>query len=121
ETALRRRREAAATVRAHLDALTARAEDAPQAALTTYDDPDWPPPPEDDEPPYDEPAYDEPLYAPPYDEDAPLDGEDPGDWDDWSGDRPAIPHQTPPPDESEPPAVGRPAHRQQRAGPAHGA
>lgn len=109
-TALRRRREAAATVRAHLAALTARTEDAPQAALTTYDDPDWPPPPEDDEPPYDEPAYDEPPYAPPYDEDAPLDGEDPGDWDDWSGDRPAIPHQTPPPDESWPPAVGRPAH-----------
>ncbi|MFQ6142816.1 UvrD-helicase domain-containing protein [Streptomyces seoulensis] len=97
ETALRRRRAAAATVRAHLDALAGRADDTapPARAAGTHDDPDWPPPPEDDEPPYDEPGYDEPGY----DEDAPFADEDPGDWDSWSGDRPAIPHQTLPPDQ----------------------
>lgn len=92
ETALARRRAAAATVLAHLDELAGRTDagpgqarvpapsgaPAPEPAASTYDDPEWPPPPpEDEEPPYDE--YDEPPYdelpdeellydEPPYDE-----------------------------------------------------
>lgn len=83
ETALARRRAAAATVLAHLDALAAAdgpgtdgapggaPEDGPArppAAVhdpDSHDDPDWPPPPEDEEPP----PYDE---EPPYDEDVPA-------------------------------------------------
>ncbi|MFF1489946.1 UvrD-helicase domain-containing protein [Streptomyces sp. NPDC058319] len=85
ETALARRRAAAATVLAHLEGLAGlAAADGPRSdgahggpALTpaavhdpdSHDDPDWPPPPDDDEPPYDEPPYDEPSYdEPSYDE-----------------------------------------------------
>ncbi|GHF65304.1 ATP-dependent DNA helicase [Streptomyces thermodiastaticus] len=83
ETALARRRAAAATVLAHLDELAGRTDDgtdpargpaasgapARQPAASAYDDPDWPPPPEDEEPPEDdEPPYDESPYdEPPYD------------------------------------------------------
>ncbi|WP_328423692.1 ATP-dependent DNA helicase [Streptomyces sp. NBC_00443] len=51
ETALARRRAAAETVLAHLEALTSHEDGHPAAAHDpdTYDDPDWPPPPDDDE------------------------------------------------------------------------
>ncbi|MCH0569605.1 UvrD-helicase domain-containing protein [Streptomyces sp. MUM 136J] len=84
--ALARRRAAAETVLAHLDALA----DGPPHHLPaphvpdTHHDPDWPPPPEDDDLPHDDvdPPYD--GAAPPY---GPRhDGTDPS-WDD-----PAPPH-----------------------------
>jgi DNA helicase-2/ATP-dependent DNA helicase PcrA len=96
--ALARRRAAAATVLAHLDDLAARGDGRPGPAHDThsYDDPDWPPPPEDDGDP---PGTD-----------------DPGDWDTWSSDRPTVPHPTVPhqasaPDRHtpRPPAHPRPA------------
>ncbi|MEU0007671.1 ATP-dependent DNA helicase [Streptomyces sp. NPDC006314] len=80
--ALARRRAAADTVLAHLDALAARDDGHPPAAHdpAALDDPDWPAPPDDDlygeEPyeedfPYDGDAYDEePPYEGAYDEDA---------------------------------------------------
>ncbi|MCC8337742.1 ATP-dependent helicase [Streptomyces sp. R1] len=75
DEALARRRAAAETVLAHLDALATRRE-GPSAAPDTYDDPDWPPPPEDDE-------------APP--EEADPDGAgDPADWDTWTTGRPTA-------------------------------
>ncbi|MFB7595916.1 ATP-dependent helicase [Streptomyces sp. NPDC056160] len=89
ETALARRRAAAAAVQAHLDDLAARA-DAPGLppaahAPDSHDDPDWPPPPEEDAPPFDDAPFDDGI---------PVE-DDPGDWDSWSADRPApaIPHQ----------------------------
>ncbi|MYS49305.1 UvrD-helicase domain-containing protein [Streptomyces sp. SID6013] len=75
DEALARRRAAAETVLAHLDALATRRE-GPSAAPDTCDDPDWPPPPEDDE-------------APP--EEADPDGAgDPADWDTWTTGRPTA-------------------------------
>jgi DNA helicase-2/ATP-dependent DNA helicase PcrA len=124
ESALARRREAAATVLAHLEDLAARAAGHPAAHdPDSHDHPDWPPPPQDDEPPYDE---DEPF---PEDEPSPED-DDPftdaadatADWDEWTSDRPTIPHQgtgadartTPPPAHPhrtpEGPARPHPAH-----------
>uniref|UniRef100_A0AAU1HWT3 DNA 3'-5' helicase n=1 Tax=Streptomyces sp. NBC_00180 TaxID=2903632 RepID=A0AAU1HWT3_9ACTN len=49
--ALARRRAAAETVLAHLETLTSHEDGRPAAAHDpdTYDDPDWPPPPDDDE------------------------------------------------------------------------
>ncbi|MFE9608985.1 UvrD-helicase domain-containing protein [Streptomyces sp. NPDC006012] len=92
-------------------------------AAGTVDDPDWPPPPDDDapfdadsphgphenQPPHD--AYDghpphgpydgesshaargedEPPFAP-YEDEPPF-AEDPAGWDEWSADRPTVPHQ----------------------------
>jgi DNA helicase-2/ATP-dependent DNA helicase PcrA len=81
DEALARRRAAAETVLAHLDAL-ATGQDGPPAAPATYDDPDWPPPPEDDE-------------TPPDEADPGLGG-DPADWDTWTTERPAAPHDTRP-------------------------
>ncbi|MGN3959502.1 UvrD-helicase domain-containing protein [Streptomyces sp. WAC8370] len=87
DEALARRRTAAETVLAHLDAL-ATGQDGPPTAPTApaapgaYDDPDWPPPPEDDEAPSDA-------------ADAGWSG-DPADWDTWTTDRPAAPHDTRP-------------------------
>ncbi|MGW3967919.1 UvrD-helicase domain-containing protein [Streptomyces ardesiacus] len=87
DEALARRRTAAETVLAHLDAL-ATGQDGPPAAPAApaapgaYDDPDWPPPPEDDEAPSDA-------------ADAGWSG-DPADWDTWATDRPAAPHGTRP-------------------------
>ncbi|MFC8246135.1 ATP-dependent helicase [Streptomyces chartreusis] len=82
--ALTRRRAAAETVLAHLESLASH-EDGHSAAThdpDAYDDPDWPPPPDDDE-----------AFA-----DDPQD-EDSEDWDSWTTDRPtpAIPHQAQPP------------------------
>ncbi|MFH8934859.1 UvrD-helicase domain-containing protein [Streptomyces griseosporeus] len=112
EAALARRRAAAETVLAHLDALAAE----PPAAQEpdTYDDPDWPTPPEDDELPYDsDPAYDADLPyddEPPYDDDLPFpegppDGEEPEYGEepqpsDHLSPRPTLPHQAPAPDDA---------------------
>ncbi|MEU9382546.1 ATP-dependent DNA helicase, partial [Streptomyces sp. NPDC048279] len=103
EAALARRRAAAETVLAHLDALTAGEDGHPAAAHDPagHEDPDWPPPPDDEPGPY----YDEPG---PYEDDAP--DEDLADWESLSADRPVVPHQatsaerTPP----RPPAQARP-------------
>ncbi|MFC4506542.1 MULTISPECIES: UvrD-helicase domain-containing protein [Streptomyces] len=67
DAALARRRAAAATVLAHLDDLAARDDVLPATThdQETYDDPDWPPPPDEDEPPYDD-LHDEPD---PFDDD----------------------------------------------------
>ncbi|MFH8661881.1 UvrD-helicase domain-containing protein [Streptomyces afghaniensis] len=111
ETALARRRAAAATVLAHLEDLASH-DDGPPAAvhdLDRVDDPEWPPPPEDDEPPYDEP---DPFDDDPFggdtvdrfegdtvdrfeDDAVPEDPADPGE---RPVERPAIPHQAAPPD-----------------------
>ncbi len=124
EAALARRRAAAETVLTHLDDLA-----SPADALDTYDDPDWPLPPDEDEPPpveppYEEAPYDESLYEEaPYDE-SPYDESPYGDfphdedgfphdaavspqdtsppWDEWTPTRPAVPHQAKAP---EPPAA----------------
>ncbi|MDX3456625.1 ATP-dependent DNA helicase [Streptomyces sp. ME02-8801-2C] len=98
DAAFRRRRAAAETVLAHLETLS--------AAPDTYDDPDWPPPP-DDEPPYEEPLYEELPYEDdephnayldhgPPDQDATLPAEEDTDWDTWTTDRPAPHAHTPP-------------------------
>lgn len=109
--ALARRREAARSVLAHLEAPAVHPVAAPP-------DPDWPPPPEDEEepPPYD--AYGEYDTYDAYDAYRDPEGEyddayggspgdphgvrDTGDWEDWSTDRPAIPGQPGP----RPPATG---------------
>ncbi|MFF0538148.1 UvrD-helicase domain-containing protein [Streptomyces coelicoflavus] len=75
DAALARRRAAAETVLAHLDALATR-EDGSPTVPDTYDDPDWPPPPEYDE------AFPEEA------DDAALATGDPADWDTWTTDRP---------------------------------
>ncbi|MER6539866.1 ATP-dependent DNA helicase [Streptomyces sp900105755] len=81
--ALARRRAAAETVLAHLEALS---DGTGAGAPAGYDaaaaeDPDWPPPPEEEEPD----PFEDDLPAP-----------DSADWDSWSTDRPdrpVIPHQ----------------------------
>ncbi|CAM5324780.1 DNA 3'-5' helicase OS=Streptomyces tendae OX=1932 GN=GUR47_14930 PE=3 SV=1 [Streptomyces tendae] len=103
DRALARRRAAAETVLAHLDALAGRTEGAP-APAETHDDPDWPPPPEDDEAPLPEEADPDDWTV------------DPDDWDTWTTDRPTahtsptapqagptVPHQAAPP--AQPPAA----------------
>ncbi|WP_141358606.1 ATP-dependent DNA helicase [Streptomyces sp. 6-11-2] len=141
EAALARRREAAAIVLAHLEDLAAGANGHPEATHdpTSHDDPDWPAAPQDDAPPLHEvPLRDDvPLHdeVPPYDdappfgeedpfgEDAPFEDdtsfgddnsfeEDTDDWDSWSGERPTVPHQAPPPDRrtAPPPARRHTAH-----------
>ncbi|MGV9627245.1 UvrD-helicase domain-containing protein [Streptomyces sp. NPDC003487] len=104
EAALARRRAAAETVLAHLDALAAGDTTATHD-LDTYDDPDWPPPPEDDDPPFDQAPVDEPPFAePPLDEPDPFTEDE--DWDDaWPAERPSVPHQAAAP---EPPALEPP-------------
>ncbi|WP_129306749.1 UvrD-helicase domain-containing protein [Streptomyces sp. L2] len=107
DTALARRRAAAETVLARLDALTLQGDGHPPAGPDdpgAYDDPDWPPPPDDEEP-YEEP-YDEAAYAP--DESA--------DWDSWTTDRPAVPHQATAP-APETPARPRPGDHERHAPP----
>ncbi|MEU4000481.1 UvrD-helicase domain-containing protein [Streptomyces fungicidicus] len=96
DAALARRRAAADTVLAHLDRLATRS-DGPAAAVhdpDAQDHPDWPPPPDDEAPlPEEDPLREEDPFA-----DA-----DPGDWDSWTTDRPAVPHQA-----SAPEAAPRP-------------
>jgi DNA helicase-2/ATP-dependent DNA helicase PcrA len=97
DAALARRRAAAETVLAHLERVASHEEPHPGAEgarhtadhdPTSYDDPDWPPPPEDDDPAYDDVAYG--------DDDFP-DGDD-SDWDSWSTDRPEDRPTRPPQD-----------------------
>ncbi|MCD9873805.1 ATP-dependent DNA helicase [Streptomyces guryensis] len=81
EASLARRRTAAETVLAHLEDLASHEDGHPAATHDpdSHDDPEWPPPPEDEDLPYEE--------------EDPFAGEDPAEWDAWSTDRPAIPHQ----------------------------
>ncbi|WP_333760685.1 ATP-dependent DNA helicase [Streptomyces sp. IBSBF 2390] len=85
--ALARRRAAADTVLARLDALAAQGDDRPPAAHdpAAADDPDWPAPPDDD--PYDEDPYEEPYDDQPYD-DQPYDGRSHDEDDPYDGDLP---------------------------------
>ncbi|MEU0224195.1 ATP-dependent DNA helicase [Streptomyces sp. NPDC006284] len=97
DAALARRRAAAETVLAHLDALTSQ-DGAPAVTHDpdAYDDPDWPPPPADDE------ALQQ------AEEEEPFGVEDPTDWDSWTTDRPATPPAapaTPPAAPATPPAA----------------
>ncbi|MET7319659.1 ATP-dependent DNA helicase [Streptomyces sp. NPDC005549] len=80
DEALARRRAAAETVLAHLDGL-ASGEGGLPSDPGTYDDPDWPPPPEDDE-------------ALPEEAEPDRSG-DPADWDTWTADRPTTPRESP--------------------------
>lgn len=104
DQALARRRAAAQTVLDHLEDLAALADhtDPHPAAVhdpDTYDDPDWPPPPDDQEPPADE--------EPPYEDVVEQDG--PSDWDSWTTERPAVPHQATAPDSAPVPPRPHPA------------
>ncbi|MET9013682.1 UvrD-helicase domain-containing protein [Streptomyces olivaceoviridis] len=122
DAALARRRAAAETVFAHLDALAAEPADGRRPALhdpAGAEDPDWPAPPDDEpydaepygEDPYGDDPYDEEPYAdPPQEEDLPHDDpfgddplyaepldDDPFDQDAWGAERPTVPHQAPAP------------------------
>jgi DNA helicase-2/ATP-dependent DNA helicase PcrA len=105
DRALMRRRAAAETVLAHLERAASREDTHPGVPQGpdphAYDDPDWPPPPDDEEALHED--GDVPDDFPddiPYEEDGfPADipegfpGEDTGHWDSWSPDRPAqAPH-----------------------------
>ncbi|MFC8442914.1 UvrD-helicase domain-containing protein [Streptomyces griseoincarnatus] len=102
DAALARRRAAAATVLAHLDRLAADPHGA--AAVHdpgAHDDPDWPPPPDDEEP-YPEDHADDPYSQEPGAVDA-------ADWDSLPTERPVVPHQATAPDESAPSRPDLPA------------
>ncbi|MFJ4469043.1 ATP-dependent helicase [Streptomyces sp. NPDC089424] len=105
-----RRRTAAETVLAHLDALAAHDDDhrAPVHDPDAYDDPEWPPPPDDEFPDGIPDDPDAPSYGedPSFGGDLPFEGDalqdEPGDWDSWDTDeparRPTVPHQAAPSD-----------------------
>ncbi|MFF8941292.1 UvrD-helicase domain-containing protein [Streptomyces sp. NPDC014864] len=102
ETALARRRAAAATVLAHLDRLASRAGAHPAAthAPDTHEDPDWPTPPDDEEPPYGDPHHDEQPYGEQlHDEDAPLLEDDPFQEDDLFREEDLFPDEAPLPED----------------------
>lgn len=92
EASLTRRRAAAETVLAHLEDLASHEDGHPAAVHDPDDhqDPDWPPPPDEDEP-----------YA---EDDFP--DEEPADWDSLSTDRPTVPHQAGAPDQAGAPERG---------------
>ncbi|MFR9799696.1 ATP-dependent helicase [Streptomyces sp. MS06] len=77
DAALARRRAAAGTVLAHLDSYTSHGgthHPGTGPAPDVYDEPEWPPPPEEDEPPHAEPpAGTDPFEADPFDAD-PFEG-----------------------------------------------
>ncbi|MFE9682801.1 UvrD-helicase domain-containing protein [Streptomyces sp. NPDC006285] len=115
DLATARRRDAARTVLAHVEAAHAHGRSHAAAHPSTpddagpYDDPDWPPPPEEDEPPYGDGHFTEETDEPPYeDHEEPEDHEetdltdeppvDPDDWHAWTPARPRIPHPAPAPD-----------------------
>ncbi|MFG3293763.1 UvrD-helicase domain-containing protein [Streptomyces sp. NPDC048179] len=112
DAALARRRAAAETVLAHLDALTAETDGGVPADHdpTAHEDPDWPPPPEDEDVPYgDDLSYGDDVphgEAASYEDGLPdedgLRGEDSADWDSWSTDRPTVPHQAVPAERTPP-------------------
>ncbi|MFD9905459.1 ATP-dependent DNA helicase [Streptomyces sp. NPDC059063] len=124
---LARRRAAADTVQAHLDRLLGAGGAPDQGAVDRgardhaqshpAADPEWPPPPEEDEfyeeedgfygeddaPHGDEGTFYEEEGAFYGEDDGPLpEGEDPSDWDSWSGDRPSPPALDPAPEPSIP-------------------
>ncbi|WP_328479826.1 UvrD-helicase domain-containing protein [Streptomyces sp. NBC_00377] len=78
DDALARRRAAAETVLAHLDDVASHQDGHSDATHDpdTYDDPDWPPPPDEDELAQ-EPHYDEPGYGGPPDDEPPYGESDP--------------------------------------------
>ncbi|MFD5361719.1 UvrD-helicase domain-containing protein [Streptomyces tendae] len=90
DEALARRRAAAETVLAHLDGLAAAEDGHADLDPDTYDDPDWPPPPEDEEALPEEGDPD--RAGDPADRDS---AGDPADWDTWTTDRPAVPRESP--------------------------
>ncbi|GAA3501148.1 ATP-dependent DNA helicase [Streptomyces prasinosporus] len=95
DDALARRRAAAETVLAHLGRLAAHPDDHPAAVHDpdAYDDPDWPPPPDDEAPfPEEDDLFPE-AEVPFPEEGAPFPADGPDDWDSWTTDRPTIPHQ----------------------------
>ncbi|MEV6586826.1 ATP-dependent DNA helicase [Streptomyces acidicola] len=126
DAALALRRAAAETVLAHLERGVSQEDTHPAATHdpSAYDDPDWPPPPEDEAALYGDGDFpDEPRYGddgfpaePPYGEDDLPDDfpegdpgdvhddnpdddlDDDSDWDSWPKARPAIPHQAPSPE-----------------------
>ncbi|MFJ8188807.1 UvrD-helicase domain-containing protein [Streptomyces sp. NPDC096094] len=119
EAALARRRAAAETVLAHL---ASHEEGRPATAHDPdpYDDPDWPPPPGDDEVLQEEEITGDPGGP-----------EDPADWDSWTTDRPtapsapaatapdgspAIPHQAAPPGQPGGADLPRPHSEEPRTG-----
>ncbi|AVH56646.1 ATP-dependent helicase [Streptomyces dengpaensis] len=99
DAALARRRAAAETVLAHLERAASH-EDArpgaeggrPAAAHdpASFDDPEWPPPPEDDEPTYEPHEPYEEDGSPDYAESPSLPDNDASDWDAWTTDRPTL-------------------------------
>ncbi|MFZ4151272.1 UvrD-helicase domain-containing protein [Streptomyces pseudogriseolus] len=115
DAALARRRAAAATVLAHLDRLAA--DPYGTAAVhdpDAHDDPDWPPPPDDDEP-YpedipDDPYADDPYADEPYGDD--LYSDEPHPEDPYRGDsHPGEPHPGAPAAPAAGPADIAPADR----------
>ncbi|MEV4790511.1 UvrD-helicase domain-containing protein [Streptomyces tuirus] len=132
--ALARRRAAAETVLAHLEDLASEEAGHPAAVHDpdALDDPEWPPPPEDDEPSYDEPnpfdydeepfdhdedAFDdEALHAPasPAPQEGAIDGDvfteadGPADGDARPAHAPTVPHQAGPPEPQDPRRHPRP-------------
>jgi DNA helicase-2/ATP-dependent DNA helicase PcrA len=115
EAALARRRAAAEAVLAHLDAAASHAGARPAAThdASVYDDPEWPPPPDDEdlyeegedlEDLYEEPdpsdeephPYEDLRDGDPHDEfpDGDPEGDVP-DWDSWTDGRPVDPPRTP--------------------------
>jgi DNA helicase-2/ATP-dependent DNA helicase PcrA len=94
DAALARRRAAAETVLAHLERVASHEDAHPGARHdpSSHEDPDWPPPPEDDEAPYGEGDFPEPSDVPEPPE------EDSSDWEVWTAERPTVPHQAPAPD-----------------------
>ncbi|MEU5901146.1 ATP-dependent helicase [Streptomyces venezuelae] len=110
EASLARRRAAAQTVLAHLDRLTG--EGAPETArsheeahpsahadVPPADDPEWPPPPEDEEGLYEEGLYGEGLHGEGlYEEGLREEGLHDDDWESLATERPAVPHPAEHPD-----------------------
>ncbi|MET9729911.1 ATP-dependent DNA helicase [Streptomyces sp. NPDC006458] len=112
-TALARRRAAADTVLAHLEALAAAPDARPAAPYDpdSHEDPDWPAPPEDDEPPYGDEPYpgeDDPYFdgGESLGEDESFEG-DPDDWESWTSERPSVPHQATAPEDTLAPTHSR--------------
>ncbi len=106
ERALARRRAAAETVLAHLEHLASHTDGHATATHDpdSYDDPDWPVPPEE-EPLREDIRYEDARAEEgpfpdedPFVDDDPFAGEDPAGWDDWGPDRPTVPHQAAAPD-----------------------
>ncbi|MEV2213131.1 UvrD-helicase domain-containing protein [Streptomyces sp. NPDC050997] len=119
EAALTRRRAAAETVLAHLEYLASHPDGHPAATHDpdTYDDPDWPAPPDDETAPeddhyeddhYEDGHYEDGPYAEgdSYAEEGSFGEEDPTEWGSWTTDRPTVPHQAAAPDAPQHPRQG---------------